>query len=137
MRRCDLAYTGQRKSLTMVMVAKYLLLELQADHPRVVIVTDRKELDKQITATFAHTRLRPAHATNGRHLLGLVTDERVDIVTSIINKFSTAERLDGCNKSQDILFLWTKATAPITAKCHIKCGRFFRTPAISVLQERP
>ena len=96
---------GSGKSLTMVMVAKYLLLELQADHPRVVIVTDRKELDKQITATFAHTRLRPAHATNGRHLLGLVTDERVDIVTSIINKFSTAERLDGCNKSRDIFVL--------------------------------
>ena len=35
------------------------------------------------------------------------------------------------------LFLWTKATAPITAKCHIKCGRFFRTPAISALRERP
>ena len=96
---------GSGKSLTMVMVAKYLLLELQADHPRVVIVTDRKELDKQITATFAHTRLRPARATNGRHLLGLVTDERVDIVTSIINKFSTAERLDGCNKSRDIFVL--------------------------------
>lgn len=96
---------GSGKSLTMVMVAKYLLLELQADHPRVVIVTDRKELDKQITATFAHTQLRPARATNGRHLLGLVTDERVDIVTSIINKFSTAERLDGCNKSRDIFVL--------------------------------
>ena len=96
---------GSGKSLTMVMVAKYLLLELQADHLRVVIVTDRKELDKQITATFAHTRLRPARATNGRHLLGLVTDERVDIVTSIINKFSTAERLDGCNKSRDIFVL--------------------------------
>ena len=96
---------GSGKSLTMVMVAKYLLLELQADRPRVVIVTDRKELDKQITATFAHTRLRPARATNGRHLLGLVTDERVDIVTSIINKFSTAERLDGYNKSRDIFVL--------------------------------
>lgn len=96
---------GSGKSLTMVMVAKYLLLELQADHPRVVIVTDRKELDKQITATFAHTRLRPTRATNGRHLLGLVTDERVDIVTSIINKFSTAERLDGCNTSRDIFVL--------------------------------
>ena len=96
---------GSGKSLTMVMVAKYLLLELQADHPRVVIVTDRKELDKQITATFTHTRLRPARATNGRHLLKLVTDERVDIVTSIINKFSTAERLDGCNKSRDIFVL--------------------------------
>ena len=31
--------------------------------------------------------------------------ERMDIVTSIINKFSTAERLDGCNKSRDIFVL--------------------------------
>lgn len=50
---------GSGKSLTMVMLAKYILMELKDCHPRVVIVTDRKELDAQIAATFAHTRLTP------------------------------------------------------------------------------
>ena len=58
---------GSGKSLTMVMLAKYILMELKDCHPRVVIVTDRKELDAQIAATFAHTRLTPARATSGRH----------------------------------------------------------------------
>ena len=38
---------GSGKSLTMVMVAKYILMEMSKCNPRVVIVTDRKELDKQ------------------------------------------------------------------------------------------
>lgn len=46
----------------MVMLAKYLLIELSSCHPRVIIVTDRKELDRQIAATFSHTRLNPARA---------------------------------------------------------------------------
>lgn len=46
---------GSGKSLTMVMLAKYLLMELSDCNPKVVIVTDRKDLDRQITATFAHT----------------------------------------------------------------------------------
>ena len=36
---------GSGKSLTMVMLAKTILMELKDCHPRVVIVTDRKELD--------------------------------------------------------------------------------------------
>ena len=51
---------GSGKSLSMVMLAKYILMELKDCHPRVVIVTDRKELDAQIAATFAHTRLTPS-----------------------------------------------------------------------------
>lgn len=71
---------GSGKSLTMVMLAKYLLTELSDCHPRVVIVTDRKELDGQIAATFAHTRLNPARAASGRHLVELVSSGKADVV---------------------------------------------------------
>ena len=96
---------GSGKSLTMVMLAKYILMELSADHPKVVIVTDRKDLDAQIAATFAHTRLNPARATSGRHLVGLVDSNKADVVTTIINKFNTAERLDSKNLSRDVFVL--------------------------------
>lgn len=96
---------GSGKSLTMVMLAKYILMELSAYNPKVVIVTDRKELDRQIAATFSHTRLNPARATSGRHLVELIGSGKADIVTTIINKFDTAERLDTKNMSSDIFVL--------------------------------
>ena len=96
---------GSGKSLTMVMLAKTILMELKDCHPRVVIVTDRKELDAQIAATFAHTRLTPARATSGRHLVKLVNSARADVITSIINKFNTVERQEVKNPSRDIFVL--------------------------------
>lgn len=96
---------GSGKSLTMVMLAKYILMELASCHPRVVIVTDRKELDGQIAATFSHTRLNPARAASGRHLVELVNSSKADVVTSIINKFNTAERQETKNYSRDIFVL--------------------------------
>lgn len=82
---------GSGKSLTMVMLAKYILLEMAKFEPRVVIVTDRKELDKQIAKTFTHTRCRPARATSGKNLLDLIDEGKADIITTIINKFNTVE----------------------------------------------
>lgn len=96
---------GSGKSLTMVMLAKYILMEMTDCHPRVVIVTDRKELDGQIAATFAHTRLNPARATSGRHLVDLVNSGKADVITSIINKFNTAERMATKNESKDVFIL--------------------------------
>lgn len=102
---------GSGKSLTMVMVSKYILEELRKNdlgesiEPRIVIVTDRKELDRQIARTFAHTRLRPAMATSGKNLCTLIGEGKADIVTSLINKFNTAENCGIRNKSRDIFIL--------------------------------
>lgn len=82
---------GSGKSLTMVMLAKYILMELTSCHPKVIIVTDRKDLDNHIAKTFAHTRLSPAKATSGKHLVELIQSNKADVVTTIINKFNTAE----------------------------------------------
>ena len=96
---------GSGKSLTMVMLAKYILMELAACNPRVVIVTDRKELDGQIATTFAHTRLNPASSTSGKHLVELVNSEKADVITTIINKFNTVERSQTKNLSRNIFVL--------------------------------
>ena len=96
---------GSGKSLTMVMLAKYILMELSAYNPKVVVVTDRKELDRQIAATFAHTRLNPARATSGRNLVELLNSGKADVVTTIINKFNTAEKMEHKNFSRDVFLL--------------------------------
>lgn len=96
---------GSGKSLTMVMLAKYILEELKPLNPRVVVVTDRKELDKAIATTFAHTRLTPARATSGKNLCDLINDGKADIITSIINKFNTVDNQGVKNNSRDIFVL--------------------------------
>ena len=87
------------------MLSKYLLMELSGCNPKVVIVTDRKELDRQIAATFAHTRLNPARASSGRNLVQLLKSGKADVITTIINKFNTAEKLEHKDLSRDVFLL--------------------------------
>lgn len=96
---------GSGKSLTMVMVSKYILMEMSGCNPKVVIVTDRKELDKQIAKTFSHTRLSPARATSGKHLIELINKGSADVITSVINKFNTVESSGLKALSRDIFVL--------------------------------
>ncbi|MCB0198371.1 MAG: DEAD/DEAH box helicase family protein, partial [Anaerolineae bacterium] len=88
---------GSGKSLTMVMLAKCLALHPAIQNPRLVLVTDRVDLDKQIRDTFADCGLIPkvgrrtseGRATNGRDLKRRL--ERKDaIVTAVIDKFENA-----------------------------------------------
>ncbi|MFO1207281.1 MAG: DEAD/DEAH box helicase family protein [Burkholderiales bacterium] len=65
---------GSGKSLTMVMLAKALVLELDIRTPRIVLVTDRVDLDKQLGSTFAACGLTPDRAESGRHLVELVNE---------------------------------------------------------------
>lgn len=94
---------GSGKSLTMVMLAKYLLEQVRGC--KVVIVTDRTELDRQIEQTFSHTRLKPARATSGKNLIELINEGKSDIVTAIINKFNTVENSKIKNESRNIFVL--------------------------------
>lgn len=81
---------GSGKSLTMVMLAKALVLELDIRTPRIVLVTDRVDLDKQLGNTFAACGLTPDRAESGRHLVELVAEHKAHIVTTLIHKFDKA-----------------------------------------------
>ena len=94
---------GSGKSLTMVMLAKYLLEQIHGS--KVVIVTDRTELDRQIEQTFSHTRLKPARATSGKNLIDIINENKFDIITAIINKFNTVENSKIKVESRDIFVL--------------------------------
>lgn len=81
---------GSGKSLTMVMLARALALDTDIRTPRVVLVTDRVDLDKQLGNTFAACGLAPQRADTGRHLLELIAEDKAHIVTTLVHKFDKA-----------------------------------------------
>lgn len=81
---------GSGKSLTMVMLAKSLALHPAMISPKVILVTDRVDLDDQIWGTFRACGLEPEQAKTGKHLTELLLDRRAHIVTTLIQKFATA-----------------------------------------------
>ncbi len=88
---------GSGKSLTMVMLAKNLALHPDIPNPRLILVTDRVDLDKQIRNTFADCGLLPQsgqRAAEGRATTGKDLRRRLQrkdgIVTAVIDKFENA-----------------------------------------------
>lgn len=81
---------GSGKSLTMVMLARNLALDPDILNPRIVLVTDRDDLDKQLGNTFAACGLEANRATSGRNLLELVAEKKSGIITTLIHKFDKA-----------------------------------------------
>jgi type I restriction enzyme R subunit len=84
---------GSGKSLTMVMLALNLALDTDISEPRIVLVTDRNDLDKQLGNTFIACGLDAHRATSGRNLLELVSENRAGIITTLIHKFDKAQML--------------------------------------------
>jgi type I restriction enzyme R subunit len=81
---------GSGKSLTMVMLAKSLALHPEVVNPKVILVTDRIDLDDQICGTFRSCSLEPEQANTGKHLVELLQDQRIQIITTLIHKFAVA-----------------------------------------------
>lgn len=81
---------GSGKSLTMVMLARNLALDPEILNPRIVLVTDRDDLDKQLGNTFAACGLEANRASSGRNLLELVAEKQSGIITTLIHKFDKA-----------------------------------------------
>ncbi len=73
------------------MLARALAFHLKDASPRIVIVTDRRDLDRQIKKTFAATGFEPAQARTGEHLMRLIEDG-APLVTTLVNKFRSGVR---------------------------------------------
>lgn len=80
---------GSGKSITMVYITKKIMEDKEIQNPQVVIVTDRVDLDKQIHKTFNRIGVEAARATTGNNLTDLIKDEKVRVITTVVNKFET------------------------------------------------
>lgn len=97
---------GSGKSLTMIMLAKALSLESELGGSRVLVVTDRKDLDRQISKTFANCGKVVENARSGQHLADLIADPGIECITTLINKFeSAADRREFFNDSPNLFVL--------------------------------
>jgi type I restriction enzyme R subunit len=95
---------GSGKSLTMVMMAKAIALEESISDPRIVLVTDRVDLDDQIWGAFHSCGKEPVKATTGRHLLELLKQNKAAIITTVIDKFETAVKAAGYQNTSNNIF---------------------------------
>lgn len=97
---------GSGKSLTMVMLALGLALEPDMKDHKIVIATDRIDLDDQITKTFKHCGVEPVQAKTGSHLSDLLLGNKSQIITTVINKFEAAvSKAGNKNESSNIFVL--------------------------------
>jgi type I restriction enzyme, R subunit len=100
---------GSGKSLTMVMLAQAIVQDKEIPNPRIILVTDRTDLDDQLTKTFLKcgrvvknaktgakkiTKEKQDNSDNSNKsdnsLVGLLESSTNAIITTIINKFETA-----------------------------------------------
>ena len=79
---------GSGKSLSMLWLASHLMYEY--DNPPIIIITDRRHLDRQIHKTFQSCGFpAPIRARDGKHLKELLANARGKTIMTVIDKFST------------------------------------------------
>jgi len=85
---------GSGKSLTMAYVTRKLQAqEYGFDNPTVMIMTDRKELDRQITKTFQNVGFKNVNqASSVVHLDKLLRNDYGGIITTTLQKFQETDQ---------------------------------------------
>ncbi|WP_227803970.1 type I restriction endonuclease subunit R [Marinomonas profundi] len=104
--------TGSGKSFTMVFLSKALIWLEELAQCRLIIVTDRVDLEDQLSSTFAsggvltYRDRKDAMATTGKRLAEQIGQGNERVIFSIINKFGSAIKQKDCyNDSPNIIVL--------------------------------
>ena len=85
---------GSGKSITMAYVTRKLQApEYGFDNPTVIVLTDRKDLDRQITNTFRAIGLKNVNqASSVKHLDKLLRNDYGGIITTTLQKFQETDK---------------------------------------------
>ena len=79
---------GSGKSLTMAMLARKIYQTVK--NPKIILVTDRVDLDTQISETFKKADVLVHNAKTGNQLVELLLSKSDAVITTVINKFEAA-----------------------------------------------
>lgn len=85
---------GSGKSLTMVLLSRKIRRTSALSDATIVVVTDRIDLDKQITGTFTRTLEKittPVQANSVKDLMSLLTQASPQIILTTIFKFASED----------------------------------------------
>ena len=102
---------GSGKSLSMVFLAAKLRRDEELKKLKLLFLTDRKQLDNQLTATFEGTQDETViHVDSIKDLRQKLSTNASDLITSTIQKFQEIEVDDGVlNDSEKIIVLIDEA----------------------------
>lgn len=117
---------GSGKSLTMVMLARALGLDRDIANRRIVLVTDRIDLDEQLKDTFKACGADVVQAKTGTHLLELIARDKAAIISTVINKFEAAvSKRDFKDESADVFLLVDESHRGQYGELHTRMKRMF------------
>ncbi|MDC7227010.1 MAG: type I restriction endonuclease subunit R [Spirochaetales bacterium] len=118
--------TGSGKSITMVLLAKAISLESSIIDPRIILVTDRVDLDDQIYKTFKNCGKAVKRATSGENLFKLIEENKASIITTIIDKFEAGLRKNKLkSESRNIFVLVDESHRSQYGSAHANMKRVF------------
>lgn len=83
---------GSGKSLTMVWLAKWIKENIEGS--RVLVITDRKELDEQIEGVFKGVEEKIYRTTSGADLVGTLNEINPWLICSLVHKFGRQQESD-------------------------------------------
>ena len=82
---------GSGKSLTMVWLAKWIRENQPGTDPRVLIITDRTELDEQIERVFNGVNEQIYRTKSGADLIGTLNASEEWLICSLVHKFRATD----------------------------------------------
>lgn len=120
---------GSGKSLTMVMTAMKIASNKDIQSPRIIVVTDRTDLDDQIHKTFlqcGYDKDTVHRSTSGRDLLDVLKDNKATVITTLVHKFQTVvEKGNYINEDPNIFIMVDEAHRTQFGKLHTFMERAF------------
>lgn len=116
---------GSGKSLTMVILAQQIVMHPAIHRPKILLVTDRVDLDDQITETFKKCQRPVKQANTGIHLVELLNENDDAIITTIINKFDNAIKTGNVFESNNVFVLVDEGHRSQYGLFNIKMKRLF------------
>ncbi len=137
--------TGSGKSFTMVLLCKALLLHRALSESRVVVVTDRIDLEKQLSRTFASSgalgrKSKPADAkaTSGQDLAKRIGKGNERILFSTVQRFASAVKSHECfNDSPNMIVLVDEGHRSHSGESHERMRRALSNAAFIAFTGTP
>lgn len=130
--------TGSGKSYTMVMLAKAIRSSPELHDSKIVVVTDRVDLDKQICDTFRDCGEEPHKAKSGDDLKERIANRDYTVLTTIIDKFeSVAKTHKVTDESQNIFVLVDEGHRSQFGETHALMKNTFKNAAFIAFTGTP
>lgn len=117
---------GSGKSLSMVMLAKSIAMESQIREPKIVLITDRVDLDEQIYRTFQNCQVPLKQAGSGSDLIEILESNKAAVIATTIFKFDKVANTKGLViDSNDIIILVDEAHRTQYGQANAKVHKVF------------